>query len=208
MKTVYFIRHGQSTGNSSIWEQQGPHTDLTPHGRQQAETVAKHLKRFPIQALIVSTFARTRATAEPIARELELVPEYSELFVEHRRPGVQIRKQKMHPHWLWTQLQLTLFSRFSAYRHSDEETPGEILERAHAALRLLEERPEDIIAVVTHARFMRALYVAMGEGEAANGKTYLRMIRTHQMRNTALMIAEHDTKGWDVKAWNVDAQSV
>jgi broad specificity phosphatase PhoE len=208
MKTLYFIRHGQSTGNASLWVQQGSHTELTSTGVAQAKAVAAHMKKFPIQAIIASPFARTKATAAEVARELNLQVEYSELFVEHRRPGIQLRKRKLHPLWLWAQLHLSLFSRFSSYRYSDEETPDEILKRAHIALAYLSGRSEEHIIVVTHGRFMRALYAAISMGEGVTGRAYLRLTRTVHMRNTALMVATNDTDKWEVKAWNADAQTI
>lgn len=208
MKTVYFIRHGQSEGNASIWKQQGEHTALTPRGKEQAKTLARHLKRFDIQALISSPFARAKATAEEIARELGLPVEYTELFVEHRRPGIQLRKRKLHPYWLWAQLHLSLFSRFSAYRYSDEETPEDLLKRARAALGYLETRSEQHIVVVTHGRFMRALYANMTLGEGVTGRAYLRLLIRMRIRNTSVMIAIHDAEGWEVKVYNADAQTI
>lgn len=208
MKTLYFIRHGQSKGNASLFEQQNEHTLLTSRGEQQAKEVASHIKQFPIQAIIASPFARAKATAHALSEELGLPVEHSELFVEHRRPGVQLRKKKLHPHWLWTQLHLSLFSRLSGYRHSDEETAEELLARAHQALAYLASRPEENIAVVTHGRFMRALHTAMTLGEGVTGRAFLSVTRGMRMRNTALMIAEQSENGWEVKAWNIDASHV
>lgn len=208
MKTVYFIRHGQSTGNASLKAQQGAHTLLTERGLEQAKTVARHMKKLPIQAIIASPFARTKATAEELGRELDLPIEYSELLVERRRPSIQLRKPKNHPRWLWAQFQLALLSRFSWYRHSDEETPEELLQRAHQALAFLAARPEDTIIVVTHGAFMRAMHAAMTFGEGITGRAYLASTRHLRTRNTALMIATYGPEGWDVRAWNADAATL
>lgn len=208
MKTIYFIRHGQSEGNVSLRTQQGAHTLLTEHGRAQVAELARHIKKLPIDAILASPFARTTATAEAIAAEVKLPITYSELFVERRRPDVQIKKRKNHPHWLWVQLQLALFSRFESYRHSDEETPKELVERAHKALAFIAARPEEHSVVVTHGRFMRALYAVMTLGEGVTARAYLSATRKLRIRNTALMVATLGEDGWKVHAWNEDASKI
>lgn len=208
MKTVYFIRHGQSAGNASIWTQQGSHTPLTPQGRAQAKIVASHMKRFPISAIIASPFQRAKDTAAELSKELDIPLEYSELFIERRRPSVQLTNRKLHPRSVWAQAQLSLFSRFAWYRHSDEETPDDLLKRAHEALAYLTSRPEETIAVVAHGRFMRSLHAAITLGEGVTGRAYLHATRTMNIKNTALMIAEFKDGEWQVLAWNVDAAKV
>ncbi|HEY4489048.1 MAG TPA: histidine phosphatase family protein [Candidatus Paceibacterota bacterium] len=208
MKTVYFVRHGQSHGNASFFHQQTGDTTLTPYGITQAKEVAHHMKKLPLETIVSSTFSRARSTAEELGRETGLSVEHSDLFVERRRPGVQLRKKKVHPHWHWVQLQLVVFGRRAGYRHSDEESAEELLSRAHAALAYLLTRPESVIAVVTHSTFMRALYACMIVGEGVTGRTYLRATWHMHTKNTALMIAVHDSGAWDVKAWNVDAKSI
>ncbi|HEX8591566.1 MAG TPA: histidine phosphatase family protein [Candidatus Paceibacterota bacterium] len=208
MKTVYFVRHGQSRGNASLITQQTETTELTARGRLQAEEVARHLQRIPLEAVIASTFARARSTAEEIGRGLGLRVEHSPLFIERRRPGVQIRKRKVHPNWLWTQLQLVLYSSRADYRHSDEETAQDLLTRAHQALTLLELRTESTICVVTHAEFMRALHTVITYGEGVTGKVYLGATRHMRLKNTALMIADHEDDTWKVRIWNADAKEL
>jgi broad specificity phosphatase PhoE len=208
MKTVYFVRHGQSEANASLIRQQVGETILTSRGLRQAKEVALHLKKFPLEAIISSTFTRAKATAEELAAETGLPVEYSELFIERRRPGVQLLRPKAHPHWLWIELQLMLFGRRSGYRHSDEETAEDLLSRAHTALEYLAKRPESTIAVVTHGVFMRSLHAAMTLGEGVTGRAYLSATRGMRMRNTALMIAAHDGTEWKVEAWNRDAREL
>ncbi|MEA2701572.1 MAG: hypothetical protein QOE22_281 [Candidatus Parcubacteria bacterium] len=208
MKTVYFVRHGQSKANASLIRQQTEHTELSTYGIGQAKEMARHLKKLPLEAIVSSTYARAKATAAEVGRENGLLVEYSELFVERRRPGAQLRRPKPHPHWLWVQLQLALFVRRTGYRHSDEETVEELLARAHAALDYLAHRPESNIAVVTHATFMRALHASMLYGEGVTGRLYLRATRFMHMRNTALMIATHDGTAWEGRAWNADAREL
>ena len=208
MKTIYFIRHGQSHANASLIRQQTGDTELTPHGMAQAREVAQHLKPLPIEAIISSTFKRAKATAGELAAVKNLPVEHVELFIERRRPGTQLRRRKVHPRWLWTQFQLALFSRRAGYRHSDEETADDLLKRAHEALAFLAARPEETIAVVTHGTFMRSLHAAMTLGEGVTGRAYLAATRHMRIRNTALMVATYDEGVWNVTLWNADATAV
>lgn len=208
MKTVYFIRHGQSTGNASIMHQQGSQTGLTSKGMRQAKTMAAHMKKFALEAILSSPFIRAKATAEALSEETGLPITFSELFVERRRPSIQLKKRKTSPGFIWAQLHLMLFSRFSTYRYSDEETPSDLLLRAREALAFVANRPETNIAVITHGRFMRALYADITLGEGITGRGYLRLTRTMKMHNTALLVATFDNGVWAVKKWNADASTV
>lgn len=203
MKTIYLIRHGQSHGNRSLHIQQTEYTELNERGLRQAKEVARHMKRLPLEAIVSSTFVRAKTTAAELSKETGIPVEYSDLFIEYRRPSVQLRKRKVHPHWLWAQLKLVLTG-----KHSDEETPEELLVRAHNALAYLQHRPESLIAVVTHGTFMRAVYAAITYGEGVTGRMYLRATRGMHTRNTALMIAQHNGEEWKVTAWNADAREV
>ena len=55
---------------------------------------------------------------------------------------------------------------------------------------------------------MRALHTSITFGEGVTGRMYLRATRGMRMLNTALMIATHDGKKWEVKAWNADAREL
>ena len=209
MKTFYFIRHGESHANRSFYLQQTGDTPLTKKGIRQAQEAGRHLKRLNVQGIISSTFARAKATAEEIGRETGVPIEYSELLVERRRPGIQLAKPKLHPSWLWAQTKLALFSKREGYRHSDEETPTEQLERADAVLKLLANRPEEYLIVVTHGRFMRAIYAHIILGDGLTAHAYLRLTRTLRMRNTALMVATYEeSAGWTVTAWDMHAHEL
>ena len=209
MKTIYFIRHGQSEANRSLFLQQTGDTLLTLLGKEQAKIAGRHLKPIEPQAIISSTFARAHATAEEIGKETGLPVEYSELLVERRRPGVQLRTRKLHPRWLGAQIKLALFSRREGYRHSDEETPADQLDRAGDVLTMLAARPEERIIVVTHGILMRAIYTRIMLGGRLTAAAYLRLRRTLRMRNTALMVATYDQRdGWHMVAWDRHAHEL
>ncbi|MEO6536145.1 MAG: histidine phosphatase family protein [Candidatus Paceibacterota bacterium] len=208
MKTVYFVRHGQSEANADLKKQQIPETLLTKKGEQQAEIVAEHLAKLPLDALVASTYVRAIATAKFIHEKTNLPVQYSDLFVEWRRPSVQMLRGRFHPLWIWAQFNILLNRHRSSYRYSDEETIDELFARARAALLYVEHMPGEQIVVVTHGAFMRCLYSLITYGDSLTAKLYVKTIRGMFMRNTALMVATVENGGWTVTHWNEDASAL
>lgn len=75
---LYLIRHGESANNVLV-DLNEHHADpeLTPLGHQQASKLAHYLARQPVQFthLFCSPMHRALQTAQPIAQQLDLVPE-------------------------------------------------------------------------------------------------------------------------------------
>lgn len=68
MKTVYFVRHGESEANARrITAGGGLDIDLTDHGVDQAEQVGRLLKSKDIQLIVSSPLKRALHTAQIIA---------------------------------------------------------------------------------------------------------------------------------------------
>lgn len=88
MKTIYFVRHGESKGNASDRYQMDSSL-LSERGREQAVQIAKRFSRLSIETIISSTMPRASETAETISALIGLPVEYSSLFVERRRPSAQ-----------------------------------------------------------------------------------------------------------------------
>src|SRR3989344_1714891 len=86
MKTVYFVRHGQSEGNvGSVFQ----HADspLTAKGIKQAEFIAERCTRLPIDVIISSTQPRAADTAQIISEKTKHEVELSDLFRERKKPS-------------------------------------------------------------------------------------------------------------------------
>ncbi|HVM21573.1 MAG TPA: histidine phosphatase family protein [Egibacteraceae bacterium] len=75
---LLLIRHGESepARPDKVFPERDGHADppLDPHGRMEAEAVAKRLADQDIAAVYVSTLQRTHQTAEPLCRALALEP--------------------------------------------------------------------------------------------------------------------------------------
>ena len=77
MKTLIFIRHGQSQSNLNMIFTGQSNVPLTPLGMRQAENTACFLDAFPIDVIYSSDLLRSMQTAMPTARRkgLTVVPE-------------------------------------------------------------------------------------------------------------------------------------
>jgi broad specificity phosphatase PhoE len=71
MKTIYFVRHGESEANIGIFRSADDHsTLLTENGRQQARKTGEYLKDRSIELIVSSPFVRTVDTANIIASSI------------------------------------------------------------------------------------------------------------------------------------------
>src|SRR3989344_5840883 len=66
MKTIYFVRHGQTEGNTGKLFQ-GPDTPLTARGLEQARIVAERCTKLPVERLLSSPAERALQTARLIS---------------------------------------------------------------------------------------------------------------------------------------------
>jgi len=89
MKTIYFVRHGESQTNAGP-VCFGKDALLTEKGRGQAFFTAKRVSKLPIQSIISSSLVRAKQTAEIINEKMGKLIEFSDLFIERKRPSVQI----------------------------------------------------------------------------------------------------------------------
>ena len=79
MKTIYFVRHGQSEGNvSAVY--QTVSSPLTEGGKRQARFIAERCSKLPIEAVVSSTQLRAKETASIIAEKTGHTVEFSDLF--------------------------------------------------------------------------------------------------------------------------------
>jgi len=161
MNQLYYVRHGESIINAKgIWANViGSPFDLglSELGTQQAIVAGQACKdqNLAFDLLIVSPMQRTRETAQIIAEAIDFPADkiiYNPLVTERKYAG----------------LEGTSFPDFFEH-HSykdldavpDNETVEELQLRANKALEYLRSLPENIILVVGHAAFGRALQRAI-----------------------------------------------
>ena len=120
MKTVYFVRHGESEMNAgNVWVGRG--TKLTKKGTEQAGFVASRCEKLPIEVIISSTLLRAEQTAKIVNEKIKSKIEYSDLFIERKWPSEQINLPKDHPKA--EEAKKAVWDNFSnpEFRYSDEE---------------------------------------------------------------------------------------
>lgn len=205
MKTVYFIRHGESEGNTGPIRQDGS-SPLSVRGREQAMFMAERCSKLPIDILVASTMARAQQTAEIIGEKIGKDVVSSDLFTERRRPSAQTGKPKDDLEAL--KIDKDIWNNFgtAGYRHSDEENFEDLRNRARKGLEFLANRPEENIAVVTHGFFMRIIMAHVVFRERLTGKECEQFMRTFHMENTGLTIIKYagpdKEPPWWVWTWN------
>ena len=204
MKKIYFVRHGESEGNVGPIRQTEA-TPLTEKGRSQAAFVAERCAKLNFETIICSTMVRARETADAILKKVSKPIEYSDLFVERRRPSEVLGKSKDDPVALG--INKEIHEKFHlGFRFSDEESFEDLKNRALATLDYLAKRPEENILVVTHGFFMRIVMACVVCGEGLTGDESLRFIRTFHMENTGITVLMHDEKDektpWWLWIWN------
>ena len=152
MKTIYFVRHGESESNANnIISGSGNDIHLTVTGHEQAKRAGQDLKDKEIELIVCSPLIRTVETATIIANEIGYDPQKivkNSLFIERSygiyegRPNEELQKD---------------FAKGKL--HHSAETEKQMYNRLKKALAWLGSLPEDRIAVIAHGGVRRAIYV-------------------------------------------------
>lgn len=158
MKTLYFVRHGESELNrSDRWSGQTD-TPLTPKGHAQAKVAGEKAKKLDLQfdAIISSPLERALKTAQHIAAALEYPPAHitTNDLLKERSFG----KLEGTPHRFYTDLLYALNESYVDKYGS--ESFADLQKRGTEAFEFLMGQKADTILVVAHSSFGRALFRA------------------------------------------------
>ena len=152
MKTIYFVRHGESESNvKEIMSGSGDDAPLTANGRAQVKAAGQRLRDKDIQLIVCSPMIRTIDTATIIAEEIGYDPKKivkNPLFLE-RTYGIydgQPDKKYIKDH-------------DEGKVHPSVETEEQMYKRFKKALASLSKLAEERIVVVSHGGARRAIYV-------------------------------------------------
>jgi broad specificity phosphatase PhoE len=204
-KTVYFVRHGESEGNTRPVFQ-ALDTPLSSRGKKQAELIADRAEKLAFTTLVASPLMRSRETAEAIARRTGKTPEYSDLFVERIKPARLVGKSFTNPRALvlWRKWEQSLYT--PGMRVEDGENFDDLIARTDAALEYLRTRPERELLVVTHGFFLRAMFARVLLGEALTGGALKHFLLRSATKNTGLSVLARnhhlDGSQWRVLVFN------
>jgi broad specificity phosphatase PhoE len=167
LKTIYFVRHGQTEWNAVERMQGRWNSDLSELGREQAHWNGRLLQPFAVEALFSSTLDRARQTAEILAGYLDLPVVFDERIVEwdcgewsgHLRADIIERWPEE-----WAALKADLFH----YRGPGCENYPDMFERARPFVEEIRELSVDRVAVVSHGmigKVMMAMLLGFDEDE-------------------------------------------
>jgi len=205
MKTIYFVRHGESETNAGS-VQLGTDSALTEKGEKQARFIAKRCADIPHDVLVSSTLKRAKDTAGFISEAIGATVEYSDLFVERRRPSEQIGLNKSESRWQEIEKNCRDNFAVSGYHYSDEENFEDLRDRAGAAWKYLEERDEENIIVVTHGMFLRIMAACAVIGFDVPVEIGEQFINKFHHANTGLTVFKYDESSrktpWWLWVWN------
>jgi broad specificity phosphatase PhoE len=207
MKTVYFIRHGETDFNKSQRFQDAS-TTLSEKGLAQADFLAQRFKTISVETIIASHMVRAWQTAGAIARVTGHVVVECDLFHEVLRPSVVHGKEWEDPSVADIVSHFRRAFGEADGKHSDEENFADVKKRALAALRFIAERPEETLCVVTHGTFLKMLMSVMMCGEKTTHDFFLSIDNFHYPSNTGITKCElgrFKEGEWTLHTWNDDA---
>ena len=218
MKTVYFVRHGESEANVGAPIFTGEESRLTPKGVEQAKFIAKRCANLQVDVILSSPAVRTLATAREITLITGKNAEVHEMFTERKLPSQLLGKprnradencdtEQMYTDWFRSFYEPNL-------QVGDVENFATLKSRVSEALQYLQARPESRILVVTHGFFlhMTASLVLLGENLSIDD--FRKAARAIWMDNTGLTRLDYITtgdnkridripyQGWALRVWN------
>jgi broad specificity phosphatase PhoE len=215
MKTVYLVRHGESTENvrtDRIFRNH--HAELTDTGRSQASAIADRASRLPLEVIISSTMVRAEHTGEAIHRATGVPMEASDLFVERKVPHSFVGQSWDDPDFrkrfdAWEK------TFFGSEAFEDGENFDAIAKRGREALSYLDSRTESHILVVTHGFFLRVLTGLVLLQERFGPEDMRKLFTTIKTRNTGITVIVSGTEvevlangeqsvpgAWQMLTWN------
>lgn len=151
MKTIYFVRHGETIENTQrilIGTQPGK---LTSTGKAQAQALATYFKHRAIDSIYSSPLQRAYDTAAVISAEIKKGITFMEDLKERDMGNLTgIRREEFTALWNRQKDQLH-------FRPGDGESYVDIMERVRCVLSFLEKKNQQKIVVVSHGRFLKLL---------------------------------------------------
>ncbi len=184
MKTIYFIRHGETELNRQhIIQGSGVDTSLNDTGRTQAQAFYEKYKHIGFETVLTSRLKRTHETVAPFLEvglpweQFEQINEMSWGIHEGKAGTPEMREEYKALTTAWKT------GDFDA-RIEGGESARELAERVQDFIEILRKRPEKTLLVCAHGRLMRCLICLLEEQPLTNMQTY-----SHS--NTGLYLATY-----------------
>ena len=162
-KEVFFVRHCESTGNST-GTHAGVEARLTGLGVHQSQAVGARLSSVPVEVIFCSGSARAMETALVVSHLTGIPVREHAFFSGRRRPSAVGGRAHCDLIALKIMTEVYLGYAIPGHRHSDEENLDDLRIRTAAALDFLANYPATKICVVTHGSFLWALFCSVYAG--------------------------------------------
>ena len=211
-KTVFFIRHPH-TNDEADGIYRGDHAEITPQGWEEAAIVARRIADMGVTHIVTSTLPRSRKLANIIVCECQVaaapntlpVVIESGLFVECKKPSELVNRSRKDPHALRVMERIRKYFDWF-YRYSDEENRWRLEFRVWHAMRMLAELETDCVVVVTHGKFLRAIWHYVYE-QSLDGfyRKADRLMRHDHTGITIIALKPSYRRGslqWNLESWN------
>lgn len=193
MKTLYFVRHGETDHNAGDLAMGQTDIPLNELGREQARQTTEFLRRYPIARIVSSDLQRAMDTAAPLGAALGLAveadPRLRELsfgIFEGKRVADCVRD---HPE-LAAQWRTGSFD----FAPPGGESRRQLMQRTRAALDELLSAPEEHIAVFTHGGALTALHTHLVENGHPQPREHIH--RVFRFHNGSVSMAAHAGDHW------------
>lgn len=212
MKTIYFVRHGESEDNAGTYLVQGPETALTKLGHEQARFIAERASRLEFDVVIASPMRRAQQTAGYIVEKTGKSLVTEPLVSERSMPTSVIGKPGDDPEVVRIMARREESMIDPAIRVEDAENFSDLTVRAGKALVYLAARPENKILVVSHGIFLRMIVARIIFGESLTGDEFKKVLQAFRTKNTGLTLVEYQPEyggieglpapEWTIRVWN------
>lgn len=166
---IFFIRHGETTGDVE-GRYGGAYDDhLTEHGFTQSEALATSLQNAHLQALYVSPLARARETADILMRAFGLSASVVKDFCERNQYGILSGVTKEEARVAHPDMVEALKDRMNTIEGAEsyEAFRDRIREGLVSTLELARSRGEERIGIVWHGALCASCSAISSSGESS-----------------------------------------
>lgn len=202
MKTIYFVRHGETDGNLNKYFQSSE-TLLSDAGHEGGKAVAERFRHLEVDTIIASPFIRTQQTAKYISEILTIPVITEDSFFELLRPSdihglthdsVEGKKHREE--------YVTEFYN-KDWKPNGAENYYDVISRLQKSISFLESNQGKSIVVVSHGDYIRSLTTYLLLRKADNKESYQSVFNTlTRMSNVAITEFTFTDSVWKLEIYN------
>jgi 2,3-bisphosphoglycerate-dependent phosphoglycerate mutase len=193
MKTLYFVRHGETAHNASGLTMGQMDVPLNERGVAQAAQTAEWLRQFPVERIVSSDLSRAMETAAPLAGLMGLAvepePRLRELSFGLFEGRAIADCEREHPE---------IVARWRSgdfdFAPPGGETRRSLMERTRRVLTGLRDAPEGHIAIFTHGGTLNAFHTHLVEDGNPSLRDHIH--RVFRFHNASVSMAAHAGDQW------------